>query len=362
MYSYILRRLLLMIPTLIGITVVTFGVMAFSPGGLTAVLTNQEGGLDPRARQAMHEYFERKYGLGKPPVVQYFMWLNLVSPVGQKDVGTGWPGPWRVGFKVPDLGTSYIAHRPVLDMIEESLPTTLLLESISTVLILGISLWAGIAAAKRRGGVADVAGGSFLLGLWSVPPVWAGVMLIGYLANKNILHWFPTGALHDIRAEDMNFLPTFSGGFQRGWLLDSMWHLFLPIVCFTYGGLAFTAKITRAAMLENLNMDFVRTARAKGLSERVIIYRHALRNSLIPLITTFAALLPSLIGGAVIVETIFSLPGMGKLTVDSSFQKDQQLVLSTTLVAAVLGLVSYLIADILYVVVDPRVSYESRST
>jgi ABC-type dipeptide/oligopeptide/nickel transport system permease component len=362
MQTYILRRLLLIIPTLLGITLVTFCVMAFSPGGMTAILANREGGLDPRARAAIHAFYIKKYGLDKPLPTQYLLWLNNVSPLGVKDAGKGWPAPWRFGFKTPDLGESIITHRPVLDLIEQGLPITLLLESISTVLILLISVWAGIAAARRRGGVADVAGGTFLLGLWSVPTIWAGVLLIGYLANKNMLHWFPTSGLHDLRADEMNFLPTFAGGFQRGWLLDTAWHLVLPVVCFTYGGFAFTAKIMRGAMLENLNLDFIRTARAKGVPERVILYRHALRNSLIPLITTYAGLLPGLIGGAVIVEEIFSIPGMGKLTVDAVFDKDPQMVLSVTLVAGVLGLVSYLAADILYVIADPRVSFEGNES
>jgi microcin C transport system permease protein len=362
MYSYILRRLLLMVPTLLGITLVTFCVMAFAPGGMGAALGNRLGSLDPRARAAIQAYYTKKYSLDKPLPVQYLKWLNSVSPLGLKDSRTGWPSSWPIGFKIPDLDQSVINHRPVLDMVEEALPITLLLESISTVLILGFSVWAGIAAARRRGGVADVAGGTFLLGLWSVPAVWAGVLLIGYLANKQILHWFPTSGLHDLRADEMNFLPTFSGGFQRGWLLDTCWHLVLPVACFTYGGLAFTAKIMRGAMLENLHQDFIRTARAKGLPEHVILYRHALRNSLIPLITTYAALLPGLIGGSVIVESIFALPGMGKLTVDAVFNQDPWLVMSTTLVASVLGLVSYLLADVLYVFADPRVSFEARST
>ena len=359
MLTYIFRRILLIFPTLLGITIVTFCVMAFSPGGMTAALANREGGLDPRARQAIRAYYTAKYGLDKPLPVQYLKWLNLVSPIGMKADGAGWPGDWRFGFKAPDLDESIIAHRPVLDMIEESLPTTLLLEAISTVLILTISVWAGIAAARRRGELVDVAGGSFLLAIWSIPSIWAGVLLIGYLANKNFLHWFPTSGLHGLRADEMDFLPSFSGGFKCGWLLDACWHLVLPVVCFTYVGLAFTAKIMRTAMLENLSLDFIRTARAKGLSDHVVIYRHALRNSLIPLITTYAALLPALIGGSVVVETIFGLPGMGKLTVEAVFDKDPPMVLSNTLVIAILSAVSYLIADILYVVADPRVSFEA---
>ncbi|MDP9172975.1 MAG: ABC transporter permease [Planctomycetota bacterium] len=362
MLSYIIRRLLLIVPTLLGITLITFGVMALSPGGIQSALTNREGGLDPRARAAVRAYYEKKYGLNKPLPVQYLRWLNKVSPFGVKDEGMGWPVSWLIGLKTPDLGESIISHRPVLDMIEESLPLTLLLNAVSIPLMLFISLWTGIASAKNRGGLLDVGGGSILLGLWSVPQIWAGVLLIGYLANKNILHLFPPAGLHDLRADDMNFLPSFAGGFQRGWLLDTAWHLVLPVICLTYTGFAFSSKLTRGAMLENMSLDFVRTARAKGLSEREVLYRHVFRNSVIPLITNYATLLPSLIGGAIVIESIFSIPGMGKLTVDSVSDKDPELVLSTTLVAGILGLISYLIADILYVVADPRVNYEVRAT
>jgi peptide/nickel transport system permease protein len=362
MLSYIIRRLLLIVPTLLGITMVTFGVMALSPGGIRAALVNREAGLDPRARAAVTAYYEKKYGLNKPLPVQYLTWLNKVSPIGLKDRGEGWPAQARIGLKVPDLGESIMVHRPVLELIEESLPITLLLNAVTLPIMFLISVWTGIVSARRRGGIFDVTSGSILLGLWSVPQIWAGVLLIGYLANKNMLHLFPTAGLHDLRADEMSFLPSFSGGFQRGWLLDTAWHLVLPVVCLIYGGFAFTSKLMRGAMLENISSDFIRTARAKGVHERVILYRHVLRNSLLPLITTYAQILPSLIGGAVVVESIFNIPGMGKLTVDSVFDKDREMVLSTTLVAGILGLVSYLVADILYVVADPRVSYEAKIT
>jgi peptide/nickel transport system permease protein len=362
MISYVIRRLLLIIPTLIGITIITFGVMAFSPGGLKGALANREGTLDPRARAAIHAFYEKKYHLNDPLPLQYLHWLGLVSPIGPKDPGIGWPAQARFGFKPIDLGESIDARRPVLDLIEESLPTTLLLNAVTLPILIGFSIWSGIAAARRRGGVVDVAGGTVLLGLWSIPQIWAGVLLVGYLANRQMLQWFPTAGLHDIRADEMNFLPTFVGGFHRGWLLDMMWHLTLPAVCLAYSGFAFTSKLTRTAMLENLGSDYVRTARAKGLGENVILYRHVLRNGLLPLITSFASLLPGLISGSLIVEAIFGIPGMGKLGVDAVFDKDPEMVLSITLVASVLGLFSFLIADLAYVLADPRVSFEGGST
>jgi ABC-type dipeptide/oligopeptide/nickel transport system permease component len=358
MGSYIVRRLLLMFPTLIGITLVTFLVMALSPGGLKAVVLNHEGGLDPRQRAAIQKYYEKKYGLDQPEAVQYLKWLNRVSFVGIKPVGEGWPVSLPVGFKAPDLGESIILHRPVLDLVRESLPITLLLNGITIPIMLVVSLMVGLKSAQKQGGLIDVAGGTFFLGLWSVPQIWAGVLLVGYLANKNLLHLFPTAGLHDLRDDEMNFLPTFIGGFHRGWLLDTCWHLVLPVVCLLYAGFAFSTKLTRTATLENMNSDFVRTARAKGVGQRQILYRHVLRNSLLPLITHSASILPGLISGSIVVEAIFGIPGMGKLGVDAIFDKDKEMVLSVALVASVLGLLCFLIADICYALADPRVSFE----
>jgi ABC-type dipeptide/oligopeptide/nickel transport system permease component len=358
MASYIVRRFLLMIPTMLGITIVSFGVMALSPGGFKAMIISREGGLDPRARAAIDRYYTKKYALDKPIPVQYFTWLNKISFIGVKDRSEGWPNS-SFGFKTPDFGET-LDGRHVLDIVEEHLPVTLLLNGITLPLMMGFSLWTGLKAAQHRGGTADVVGGSVFLGLWSVPQIWAGVLLVGYLANKNMLHWFPPAGLHDLRADEWNFLPSFdpTAGFQRGWLLDTCWHLVLPVICLMYAGFAFSSKLTRSATLENMASDFVRTARAKGVGEREILFRHVLRNSLLPLITYTAGAIPGLISGSIIVETVFGIPGMGHLSVDSVFDKDKDLVMSTTLVAGFLGLLSYLVADIAYAIADPRVSYE----
>jgi peptide/nickel transport system permease protein len=156
----------------------------------------------------------------------------------------------------------------------------------------------------------------------------------------------------------MPFLPRFEeGGFQRGWLLDTIWHLALPLICLSYGSFAFLSRLTRGALLETLGQDYVRTARAKGLRERVVVYRHAFRNSLMPLITVASHILPGMIAGAVIIETIFGLPGMGRLTVEAALAQDRELLMALTLIATVLQLVSFLIADVCYAIADPRVSY-----
>ena len=185
-------------------------------------------------------------------------------------------------------------------------------------------------------------------------------MLLGYVTSEEYFRWFPTVGLHDVKADAMPFLPSgeVEPDLRRGWLVDTLWHLVLPVICLTYGQFAYLSKLARGAMLETMNADFVRTARAKGMAEKSVLYQHVLRNSLIPLITVGAHILPAMIAGSVVVETIFGINGMGSLLVSSVQQRDRELVLSITLVAGALGLIGYLLADIGYAIADPRVSYE----
>jgi ABC-type dipeptide/oligopeptide/nickel transport system permease component len=184
-------------------------------------------------------------------------------------------------------------------------------------------------------------------------------MMVGYLANVHYFKIFPAEGLHDMRAATMPFFPRFEGGFQPGYLLDTAWHLVLPVICLSYGMFAFYSKLTRTALLETLSADFIRTARAKGLSERVVLYRHAFRNSLLPVITAVATNVPALVMGSVVIETIFGLNGMGQLVVSSLKANDRELFLSVAVIWLVLQLGAYLLADVLYVIADPRVSYDN---
>ncbi len=470
MTTYLLRRILLMFPTLIGVTVVVFLVMAFSPGGFTGVVLNQFGGMaeDQDTEQIRRDTL-RRYGLDQPLVVQYGRWLNQVSPIGfltsadvkerlandpvqiaqtrealeqtqidwpqgtldtvtditlsiaayhdteppeaarqvieamrdpatglellssidaepdegfkQKVTGLSESDPlqarrqlitklsWefngrkkihfkRPAIKWPDLGKS-LRGRRVSQLLGERVPVTLLLNAITIPIIYGVAILTGIFAARHRGKMIDVGSGFVFLALWSVPVIWAGVMLIGYLANEQNIKLFPTGGLHDLQADRMAFLPSWGQqGFERGWLLDACWHLALPVFCLTYGGFAVLSKLTRGAILENLWADFVRTARAKGVNERDILFRHVLRNSILPLITVAASIIPSLIAGAVVVESIFSIQGMGKLAIEAAYMRDQQLFMGTILIGGAIGLVSELVRDVCYAIADPRVSYE----
>ena len=226
-------------------------------------------------------------------------------------------------------------------------------------IIYSIAITSGIRAARNRGKLIDVGTGVGFIGLYSLPTMWIGVMLIGFFASRDYYQWFPTGGLHEITSESMSFLPGRQDGvFHRGWLLDMIWHLILPIACMIYGGFAFLSKLMRASVLENLTADFARTARAKGLAENVVLYRHVLANSILPLITVAASILPALLGGSVIIESIFSINGMGRLMIEAIKMKDQELVLSEMCVVTVISLLSLIVADISYAAADPRVSYE----
>jgi ABC-type dipeptide/oligopeptide/nickel transport system permease component len=460
MLNYLLRRILLMIPTLLGITIVVFTVMAAAPGGISAQSLVDGMELEPQSRQALEDYYNKLYGLDKPAPVQYVRWLNNISPIGFKRLPDGTFGEFSL-WKGTDLGTSFRYGRPVTDMIAERLPITLLLNLISIPLIYALAIGIGVQAARQRGGRFDVTSNIFLLGLWSVPSMLAGVLFIGFFASEQYWRWFPTGGLMRRETADQTFLPlmasmgdvfitfvcvalitvalisavvtfslkirqlagliigavlgyamafnlngdvfgllhvllipsmamlvrlfaglgnialrivitgAFAVGFglalsslfgaeviQGGYLLDRLWHLVLPVIALSYGGLAFLAKLTRSSLLENLAADYARTARAKGVDEDTVLWRHVFRNSLLPLITVSATLLPSLLAGSVIVESIFSIDGMGKLAVEAVQTRDRELVLSVTLISGLLTLVGYLLADIAYAIVDPRVSYD----
>ncbi len=459
MYTYIVRRLLLMIPTLFGITLVVFTVMALSPGGISAQGLVEGMNLEPQAKKALEDYYNHIYGLDQPAPIQYLRWLNNVSPLGF----TFDEHHHISGFsltKGSDLGRSFRYGRPVLDLVAERVPITLLLNVLSIPLIYMIAVAVGVRAAVERGRAFDLGSTALMLGLWSVPTMLAGVLMIGFFASNQYWHWFPTAGLSQREALDMPFLPHWGslrdvgvlaasalgatglavwlaaraprnlrvavlggvglalglwmasalpeggpvaasllglslaallgslgvtaytglrigligglgvvlgvilgvrlgqGEMVRGFLLDRLWHLALPVLCLTYGGFAFLSKLTRAAVLENLLADYARTARAKGLGEREVLWRHVFRNSLLPLITVSASLLPSLLAGAVIVESIFSIEGMGKLAVEAVQTRDRELVLSITLISGLLTLVSYLLADLCYAIADPRVSYD----
>jgi ABC-type dipeptide/oligopeptide/nickel transport system permease component len=265
------------------------------------------------------------------------------------------PGMLSVAW--PDLGTAFSRSRPVGDLIGEALPITLLINFIAFPIIYLVAIPSGVLAATRRGSWFDVVSGATYVALWSIPAVWAGVLLVGFVADAG---WFPVSGLHDRAADDWTFLPSTGedGAWNRGWLLDTVWHLCLPVACLVYAGFAVLSKQTRAAMLENFNADYVRTATAKGVPRRDVVLRHVFRNSLLPLITMFVTIFPATLAGSVVVERIFSIPGMGSLILEAISLRDRELILANTLMIACVNLLALLLADLLYAAADPRVQFE----
>ena len=329
MTTYILRRLLLLIPTLLGVTLLTFLLFRMAAGN-AAELRAAGGAMGghPLTAEA-REQTMKVLGLDQPPLIAYGQWL-----------GRALHG---------NLSDSQVDHRPVAEKIRERLPLTMSLMGASLFFSYLISIPLGIVAAIKRGQPIDRAISFIVFLLYSIPSFAMALMLILLVAGGDYLNLLPSYGANSLTAPDMGPL---------AWTWDRVQHMILPVFCLTYASLALNSRFARVSMLEALGQDFIRTARAKGLSERLVIFRHALRNALIPIITLFALDLPSLIGGAIIIEEIFSLPGMGQLIFQSIDARDEFTVMGITLVAAVVTLLSYLLADILYVVVDPRISYE----
>ena len=332
MAGYLLRRLLQIIPTLLGITLITFLIIQLAPGNPAALKVRMAAGgqvADTAISKQIIEETKKLYGLDKPLPVQYLLWVKRV-----------------VTF---DFGDSYKDHRPVLQKIAERLPVTLQLNIISILLVYFIAIPFGVYSATHPGTAADRVLTLFFFFLYSLPSFWVAVLLIMLLGGGDFWDVFPVYGVSSIGAENWSLLH---------WLMDRAWHLVLPVTCLTYGGLAYLSRLARAGMLEVVREDYVRTARAKGLSERVVIFRHALRNALLPIITLLAFLLPGMFGGSVIIESIFSIPGMGQLGFEAVLSRDYPLIMAITTISAMLTLVGLLISDILYAALDPRIKLQ----
>ena len=334
MKTYILKRLLLMIPTILGITIVTFGIIRLAPGDPAAmrVGSSLQGtiGEEQLAREII-EKTRAQFGLDKPIPVQYLLWLQRIVTL--------------------DFGRSYKDNRPVMDRIRERIPVTLQLNIISIFLVYLFAVPIGIFSSTHQYSFSDKAVTLFLFILYSMPSFWMATMLILYLGGGDHLHWFPITALSSLGASEMS---------SSEWLLDRLWHLVLPVFCLTYAGLAYVSRQMRAGMLETIRQDYIRTARAKGVSEKVVIFKHALRNSLIPIVTLLGFLLPAMLGGSIIIESIFTIPGMGQLGFEAILSRDYPVVMAVTTIAAFLTLVGLLLSDVLYAIVNPTISLEAQ--
>lgn len=258
-------------------------------------------------------------------------------------------GQWMGMVLTLDFGQSYSHHVPVIQLIKERLPVSMQLSLISIFLTYIIAIPLGVFSATHQYTTADKITTVILFILYSLPSFWVANILIMFTTGGEFPQIFPNRYLHSPGAETYPFIK---------WLLDWLWHLVLPVTCLTYASFAYISRQMRVGMLDIIRQDFIRTARAKGLSERVVIFRHALRNALIPIVTLLAFLLPALLGGSVIIEEIFTIPGMGKLSFEAILNRDYPIINAIAFFSAFLTLLGMLLTDIAYVFVDPRISFE----
>ena len=310
-----------MIPLLFGITIICFVVMHLAPGSPTDLETQ----LNPRASADYRERLRAMYDLDKPMHEQYILWVGKLVTL--------------------DLGMSFSQdRRPVADKIFERIPITIAINVISMILIMAIAIPVGVLSAVYRDSLFDKITSVFVFVGFAIPTFWLALLLMILFGVH--LGWLP---ISGIRSLNFEYLPPGTA------FLDLIKHLILPVLLSAFGGLAGLSRYMRSNMLEVIRQDYIMTARAKGLSERVVIYKHALRNALLPVITILGLSIPGLIGGSVIFETIFAIPGMGQLFYMSVMSRDYPLVMGILFIGAVLTLLGNLFADVSYALADPRI-------
>ena len=322
MRTYILRRLLQAIPLLLGVSALTFLVLKLAPGDFLNTMAE-----NPAISAEMIESMRHRFGLDQPWWVQYGFYLRNL-------------------FFHFDFGESFSRHQPVFTVLREGLGNTLLLASAAALVTWCLAIPLGVFAAVRQFSWVDKSL-SVLAFIWlSIPEVLSGLLLLFLAARTG---WLPVGGMHSLDYDDFDV-------FGKAW--DVLRHLLLPALVVGLIPLAGRMRQMRANLLDVLRLDYVTTARAKGLDERAVVFKHALRNAINPLITLFGYTLGSLVSGSFIAEVIFAWPGLGRITLDALLTKDQYLVMGSVLMAATVLIAGNLIADLLLAIADPRIAYD----
>lgn len=342
MTRYLIRRILQAVPTFLGVTMITFVIIKLAPGDPVMQMT-----FDPRIKAETREQMRRQLGLDKPVVVQYLIWL----------AGNDWM-QWfgeevhekalTRGVLRLDFGKSYLKKRPATEMILERVPATITLSIAALLISYTVGLPVGVYSAVRQNGVFDNTSRVMAVIFNSVPGFWLSLIMILVFAVK-----FKGWGLPHIAMGGMYTL-TPDNRFKFN-LLDRLKHLLPPALVLATGGIAGISRYIRTEVLEVIHQDYVRTARAKGLSERVVAFVHAGRNALIPIATMLGPQITGLLSGAVITETIWSWPGLGRMFVDANFKRDYPVVLAGFVMGTIAVILGNMISDILYVAFDPRV-------
>ena len=315
------KKTIWILTVFLGITIISFAVIHLAPGSPTDLETTMNPQADAEARERLEQF----YGLDKPLHIQYASWLSRMVRL--------------------DFGNSMSSDaRPVLEIISEALPVTLWLNATSLVLTLLLAVPIGVFAAKYRGKLWDKISTLIVFIGFAMPGFWLALLLILYFSID--LQWFPISGLKSFTYETLT---------PFGKALDIAHHLTLPLFISVFGSLAGMSRYMRSSILEILQQDFILAARAKGLSERTVLFRHALGNAMLPMITLLGLSIPGLIGGSVIIESIFSLPGMGQLFYKAVMGRDYSLIMGNLVLGAGLTLLGNIVADLCYSLADPRI-------
>ncbi len=365
MRNYLLRRILFFIPTLLVIFLVSFIILINSPGDPVERMLMSSSGTGNITPPAMlqQQRLELRHKLGLDLPVFYFNFHSLTDEGAKKFIPAisfhsnnqfhRWlfgDGVNTKGIVRGDFGASYLTRQPVTQLISDSIRWSLFFTLTSIFLAYLISIPIGIKAAAEKNSRFDKTSSTILLFLYSLPVFWVATLLLMTFSNPDVFYFFPASGVKPVRG-----YPDNSGIFQKIYL--SLPYLILPTICYTYSSLTYLSRLMRTSILEILSSDFIRTARAKGLPERTVLWKHALRNSLFPIITIFAHVFPAMIGGSVIIESIFTIPGMGSAIFQSITNQDYPVMIAVFTLTGLLTVTGYLVSDILYAWLDPRISF-----
>ena len=343
MFKYLLKRTLLIFPTLIGITLVCFLINITAPGGpieqkLTQMrFAGAQGGNATDVSSGQSEYgvpeevveaLKKQYGFDKPIFVQYFIWLKNILTF--------------------NFGESFVNEEPVIDVIAQRLPVSLQFGVVSLFLTYLICIILGVLMAVKKGTPFDTASSVALIVLYSIPPLMLGILLKVFLAGGAYFDWFPLGDLYSDSYFDKDFL-------GRAW--DRIHHFILPLLSYMIGSFTVLTQFMKNNLLEEINQDYVRTARAKGLSEKIVVYKHALRNALVPIATGVGSIFGVFLTGSLIIEKIFNIDGIGLLTFNSVLQRDYNVIMALIFIQSLIFLTGRLFSDIVYMIIDPRIDF-----
>lgn len=321
--TYTIRRLILIVPTFFLITLVIFTIIHLAPGDPVSIMV----GANPRITPEEKNRMIKDFGLDEPVHIQYVLWLGRL-------------------FR-GDLGHSYSYHQSVAKLISERIPRTLELMLITEVLGLALAVVLGVVCAVKQYSLTDSVSKFVALIGYSAPSFWLGLLSITVFAG--MLGWLPS---FGVQTYGTTFPTIFDAWF------DHLKHLILPVGILTFGWVAYLFRLVRSSMLEVLNQDYIITARAKGVKERMVIYKHALRNALLPVVTYEGYSIGFILGGAAVIETVFSWPGLGKFWVDVAANRDYPTLMALSMIIALMIMLGNLAADIVYAIVDPRIRYD----